>query len=109
MTKCHACGLTEGLETAYTKDGKPYLMQVRRIPHLVLCPAKKNEAKPKRAKLVRVKPIVAEAAKMLVEGQKLEPEEAEQLVLGVLVHSAPGEMEDAATLAVAALKRKGEE
>ena len=61
---CRDCGLSEDLEWGKTKAGKPILMQVRRIPHLVLCPAKKNGAKPKRA--ARAAPdAIAESAKLL--------------------------------------------
>jgi hypothetical protein len=65
---CGDCGLAEDLEWNTTKAGKSYLVQVRRIPHHVICPAKKNGAKPKKAKAV-VTNAVAKSAKLLRDMQ----------------------------------------
>ncbi len=116
MTICRDCG-EEGLEWAKRKDGKPYLVQVRRVPHFAVCPAKKNGAKPKRAipKSVKVNPAIGEAqAGLMAQGWKsrqaqgmlcelplaiLETADAETLIREVFKRRAAE---------LAALKRKGE-
>jgi hypothetical protein len=48
MPSCPHCGL-EGLELATGKNGRPYLVQVRRIPHIALCAARKKTGKKPKA------------------------------------------------------------
>lgn len=48
MTECRDCGLAEDLEWGETKAGKPILMEIRRVPHFAICPAKKNGATARR-------------------------------------------------------------
>jgi hypothetical protein len=72
--KCHDCGLAEDLEWAYAKDGKPYLVQIRRVPHFALCSAKKgskNGQKPARKAKAAVNPAIRDAqAGLMSQGYK---------------------------------------
>ncbi len=99
MTECRECGQTEDLEWGTTKAGKPILMQVRRVPHFAFCAVRKTGAKPKRESHVRVKPIVAEAAKLLKDMQYTATEATD--MLRDIPEGPPEEM------IIAALKRKG--
>ncbi len=107
MTECRDCHL-KNLEWGKTKDGKPMLYEVRRIPHFAVCKAKTRQGKvPGAAKngsrgpSVPGKPGFKGALGLLID-MNYKRAEAKELLRDI--PEGPAE-----TMVLAALKRKGEE